>query len=226
MSRPVVGWFLIVVGLGAVVGGIGMGYINWLVDQTEREQVQWSDVHYGGARRPTRDPIPGYVSALVSVAVGGVIVRVGLGLRRLRPPVRRIAADGASRVCPDCGERTPARATRCYHCTGVIHEPVFRGGRGTGFRRARVQPPSPPVPPGPIDSSSIPLPVAVAPPAVVEATEMADYAARFATPADDADAEPTPLASRQASDRRPDDTNPSATPPDRRPVSPGLIAGR
>ncbi len=136
MARPVVGWLLIVGGLAAVVGGVGMGYIFRVLDQTEQEREQWAVVYDGRARRPTRDATPGYAAAAASVVVGGLMVAIGFGARRAPGRRRRrTGADGPARECPECGEPMSARATRCYHCAGVIRVEVERGGRGS--RRLR-----------------------------------------------------------------------------------------
>ncbi len=74
MARPVVGWLLIVGGLAAVVGGLGMGYIFRIVDETEHEREQWAIVYDGRARRSTRDATPGYAAAAASVVVGGLML--------------------------------------------------------------------------------------------------------------------------------------------------------
>ncbi|MFO0795884.1 MAG: serine/threonine-protein kinase [Gemmataceae bacterium] len=180
MARPVVGWLLIVAGLAAVVGGLGMGYIFRIVDETEQEREQWAAVYDGRARRATHSPAVGYASAAASVVVGGLMLAIGFGTRRA-PRRPRSAADGPARECPDCGEPMSARATRCYHCAGVIRVKVDRGGRGSRRLRAR-----PPVPPDRDDPPAVPLAEVETPRAAVGATEKADYAARFATPATNA----------------------------------------
>ncbi|QDU19394.1 serine/threonine-protein kinase [Urbifossiella limnaea] len=177
MARPVVGWLLIVAGLAAVVGGLGMGYIFRIVHETEQEREQWAVVYDGRARRPTHDPTVGYASAAASVVVGGLMLAIGFGARRVPSRRRRSVADGPARECPDCGEPMSARATRCYHCAGVIRVEVERGGRGSRRLLAR-----PPAPPDREDPPAIPLAEVDTPRAAVDATEKADYAARFATP--------------------------------------------
>jgi len=215
MARPIVGWLLIVGGLAAVVGGFGMGYINRVVDQTEQEREQWAVVYDGRARRPTRDATPGYVAAAASVVVGGLMVAIGFGARRAPGRRRRTGADGPARECPDCGEPMSARATRCYHCAGVIRVDVERGGRGS--RRLHARPPAPPAPP---DPTPIPLADPDTPRAAVEATEKADYAARFATPPDATN----PTGTRPTPDRTGTYVPPSGA--NREAVATGLIAGR
>jgi hypothetical protein len=86
MGRYIASWALIVVGLVGVVGDLGMGFIASLIDRnpTESERAEYRRIfHAENIEPPRKSGLPQYAAAAASLAVGGVLVWVGL---RLRPP--------------------------------------------------------------------------------------------------------------------------------------------
>jgi hypothetical protein len=89
MGRLIAGWVLIVVGLLGVVGGIGMGYITSVANEAAAESARADAARQGYAQPGSsgQADLLGYVTAALSVGIGGVLLFVGLRLRT--PPAEQ-----------------------------------------------------------------------------------------------------------------------------------------
>lgn len=88
MLRKTVAWILIVVGLAAAIGGVGMVIVFTITDDTaaKNAQVEAAMNPNGlnfGPRRDV-DPVWQYISAGSSILIGGALAFAGLRLRAPR----------------------------------------------------------------------------------------------------------------------------------------------
>jgi hypothetical protein len=124
MPRQTLGWLLIVLGLGGVVGGAGMFYIfsslNAEADAAARAEAR--QIFHAENVEPSRRaaPLLEYGAATVAVVVGLVFLIVGFGMRATAEPSRtgkrkrRRREEGTT--CAACGGVSPATAQACYQC--------------------------------------------------------------------------------------------------------------
>jgi hypothetical protein len=119
MSRNIVGWLLITLGLAGIVGGLGMAYVFWLANDAAAQNARTQEsMNPGGpATNSLRqgDTTLQYGACALSAVVGLVLLFWGAGLRGSGP--RKLGKkDRSRRECPNCGELTPKTARSCFHC--------------------------------------------------------------------------------------------------------------
>jgi hypothetical protein len=126
MGRVIASWALLIAGLAGVVGGLGQGYIATVAHeaavQKAKADASMDPLGQFFAPPPRKKDLPSlYGIAALSVALGGVLVYVGLRLRASGPEPGREKRSKKKKkkevqVCPACGGSSPLAATTCYHC--------------------------------------------------------------------------------------------------------------
>src|SRR4051794_18014503 len=84
VTRNIVAWILIPLGLAAITSGLSMGYIIHVINETEAEIARTNAPFspYGMSLEPVRKSVvQEYGSAGVSVVVGLALTSIGLSMR-------------------------------------------------------------------------------------------------------------------------------------------------
>jgi len=122
VTRNIFAWVLITLGLAAITSGLAMGYIVYVVKETEAENAKFNARMdpYSINSEPRRKPvIQEYGSAGLSVIAGLILIYIGVNLRVVRSRRKlqgQATAPGPKQTCTACGGLSPATAMKCYHC--------------------------------------------------------------------------------------------------------------
>jgi hypothetical protein len=115
VARTLLGWALIVIGLAAVVGGLGLFYVYSLMPAGGAE---YEDTHVRlfGRYLPWSAPAIGFCGGGgAGVLVGLVLILVGLNLRASPPGgASRKRQRGKRRDCRACGATNAPGTAKCY----------------------------------------------------------------------------------------------------------------
>jgi len=122
VPRNIFAWVLITLGLAAIASGLVMGYVVYVVKQTEAENAKANarmNPFAMNPEPPRKSIVREFGSAGISVIAGIIPTYVGVNLRVPMPRKMQKGETtdaGPKQTCSACGGLSPPTAMRCYHC--------------------------------------------------------------------------------------------------------------